>query len=356
MPKLDSPAASQTSSRPGNGSGPKVTVAFVPRETVSNTVRSLTSIVELTRGDFDLVCIAAGYPDEIVGEVRRLAARRNGRVQHFDHYLTPNQARNAAARLVNTRYVVFIDNDVLVTPDWLTRLVAAAEETGAMIAAPLVYEREPERRYIHMAGGEARVLPTPEGGRCYHEKHHQAGLDVRTLTEGLSRRETELVEFHTMLVDMQVFDRFGPLDEKLLSVAEHWDLCLTVRNAGGRVIIEPASEVTYSPPTRLTAADAQFFNLRWSYEWLNGSLERLAEKHRLAPRGNRLDTITKWVAGHRLHQYGRANSLLRKLAGARLGRSISKRALGAYDRAANPARIRGDYRRWLDAVSRSRGA
>ena len=69
-------------------------------------------------------------------------------------YISPNQARNLGLRYVldrtildcaDSEYVVFVENDVIVKPGWLTQLVACAEETNAAVvgAAHLYWSSSP---------------------------------------------------------------------------------------------------------------------------------------------------------------------------------------------------------------------
>jgi hypothetical protein len=53
--------------------------------------------------------------------------------------------------------------------------------------------------------------------------------------------------------------RLGPLDEGLLSMAEHTDLCLLVRQHGGEVYFEPNAVVTYITTGPLCRSDYAFF-------------------------------------------------------------------------------------------------
>jgi GT2 family glycosyltransferase len=55
----------------------------------------------------------------------------------FDDPLWPSQARRRIAGLLDTKYAVFVDNDVAILPGWLERLVECAEQTGAGIVGPL---------------------------------------------------------------------------------------------------------------------------------------------------------------------------------------------------------------------------
>ena len=86
-----------------------------------------------------------------------------------------------------------------------------------------------------------------------------------------------------MLVRTDVFKKLGPLDEGLMSVHEHCDLCLLVRGAGGTVYLEPDAVVTYVAPPPFEPGDRPFYLMRWSPDWNDRSLKRFIEKWNLAP-------------------------------------------------------------------------
>src|SRR3972149_11418294 len=116
-----------------------------------------------------------------------------------------------------------MDNDVLVSEHFLGPLVECAEETGAWVVGPLYFELEPECDRIHMFGGECRIQELPGGGRDYVAKHHPAHQRIADVSPQFKfeRQETELIEFHSVLVAMEAFRRLGPLDEELLCTSEH---------------------------------------------------------------------------------------------------------------------------------------
>ncbi|HEY6050031.1 MAG TPA: glycosyltransferase family A protein, partial [Thermoanaerobaculia bacterium] len=129
---------------------PRVTVVVVPRERYSQSERSLEGLYEHTTMPFDLVYVDAGGPPPVRRYLEEAARRRGFRLIRVDRYLGQNAARNLTRGLVKTEYVVFLDNDVLVTPGWLEKIVECADETGAWIVGPLYLEGELERQMIHM--------------------------------------------------------------------------------------------------------------------------------------------------------------------------------------------------------------
>src|SRR4030095_61230 len=86
------------------------------------------------------------------------------------HPLSPVEARALALPHVDTEYVCFIDNDVLVTPGWLDRLVRCADETEAWAVGPLYCNENPALGRIHMAGGQAHVVEEDGRGALFAER------------------------------------------------------------------------------------------------------------------------------------------------------------------------------------------
>jgi GT2 family glycosyltransferase len=316
---------------------PRATVAFVPREVFCTTRRSLETLYDRTRGPFDLVCIDGNSPPDVRQYLEHEARARQFTLVRTDGYVTPNQARNLAVRHVRTPYVVFVDNDVLVTEGWLDALCDCADQTGAWVVGPLYYEFLPEGRRLHMVGGECRIVVNDRGHRMYYERHHHAHELRDDVAEPIARTETELIEFHTVLVSMQAFRELGPLDEGLLCNAEHGDLCLTVRNAGHSVYLEPGAQITYAPPKRLEPADEAFFLLRWSEAWAAATHRRIDEKWNLT-RGNReTKRAFRWVADHRRYRLLWLNKL-RKWIGPKWAKTLEKRFVAPIESAQNRRR------------------
>ncbi|MEO0948446.1 MAG: glycosyltransferase, partial [Cyanobacteria bacterium J06641_5] len=214
-------------------------------------------------------------------------AKENGfQILRTDRYLTPNNARNLGLSYVDTEYLVFCDNDVIVSPGWLTALMACAEETDASIVGPLMCEKEPIHTRIHFAGGESHIVTDIYGKRHLREKMYKQGKQVADLRPTLKRSPTELAEFHCVLVRREIMDRIGgQLDEAILNTKEHLDFCMTVTQAGGTIYFEPDALVTYVPGSALAWSDLHYYMLRWSNAWKLESLQRLRQKWDLAEDG-----------------------------------------------------------------------
>lgn len=263
---------------------PAITIIVVPRERFSYTRESLESIYEHTETPFKLIYVDGGSPAHVKNYLASQAIKNNFRLIRTEHYLSPNHARNLGLREVTTKYVVFIDNDVVVTPGWLQAMLDCAETTEATIVSPLVCQYEPLHTEVHCAGGETGVRLEVKGNstrRKIIEKIYKQGRKVADVRPHLQRQETGLAEFHCMMVRTEIFEKIGILDEGLLNTKEHVDLCIMVQNEGGKIYLEPDSLVTYVPGPPLEWSDLQYYMLRWSDAWELASLKRLLEKWNL---------------------------------------------------------------------------
>lgn len=263
---------------------PQVTIVVSPRERFSYTRESLESIYEHTKTPFNLIYVDGGSPTQIKHYLAAQAREKNFQLIRTEHYLSPNHARNLGLAQVNTEYVVFIDNDVVVTPGWLDKLIECAQTTNATIVSPLICQHLPLHEIVHCAGGESGVRVEAKDGnvrRRMIEKIYMQGRKIADVRPKLQRSETGLAEFHCMMVRTDIFTQVGMLDDKLLNTKEHVDFCILVNEAGGSIYLEPDSIVTYVPSSSLTWADTTFYMLRWSDAWELASLHRLRDKWNL---------------------------------------------------------------------------
>lgn len=269
---------------------PKVTIVCVPRERFSFTKESLESIYRDTLLPFKMIYVDGNSPKSVKRYLEEEACEKGFKLLRTDVYLTPNQARNIGLSHVDTPYLVFCDNDVIVSPGWLNSLIECAEETGADVVGPLMCQcykpDEPFHNEVHFAGGESHIWEDKLGRKRLRERMKFQGKKVKDVKEKLTRTETELAEFHCTLVRTSIFkNKLGQLDEGMLCTKEHLDFCMSVRQAGGKVYFEPNSVVTYVPGPPLRFFDIHYYMLRWSNEWTLKSLEHMREKWNLAEDG-----------------------------------------------------------------------
>ncbi|MCA8899803.1 MAG: glycosyltransferase, partial [Hyphomonas sp.] len=265
--------------------GARATIVMTARDRFSLAPRALETIVEHTPRPYELIYVDGGSPREIAGEIEAICGRNGFRYVREDHFLSPCQSRNIGHRLTTTPYVVYVENDVMVSPGWLDKLVECADATGAEVVQPLICQGAPLHTEIHQAGGDFTddldaFFNGPEEKRRLCDNHlmHQG---KRVDEVNLRRSEMQVTEVHSFLVRKDAFARLGDFDENMPCSKDHVDFSITVHSKGGRIMLEPESVVTFCVPSRhfpIEAVDRAYFLLRWSPQWQRQSLSHFQKK------------------------------------------------------------------------------
>jgi GT2 family glycosyltransferase len=303
----------------------KVTLVVVPRERFSYTQKSLESIYANTPYPFDLVYVDGGSPKKTRDYLQAAAQQYGFKLIRTNHYLSPNQARNIGLRHVETDYVVFLDNDVLIfQPEWLETLINCGDRTGASIVVPMTLEGE-ACDTIHQVGGEILLKNLDDGRRWLVERRPYMHRPLEKFQDVIVPEPTQLGEFHCIFARRDLFDDVGLLDEKLLSMAEETDFCLAALQANRQVYLEPNCKVSYVPPYHMIWSDLPFFFMRWSESWCQSSVDRMIEKYNLSLDSPILRHYKVFVYDHRLIAFGGPELRLKSLIFSG-GLSLSKKA------------------------------
>jgi GT2 family glycosyltransferase len=278
---------------------PMVTIVVVPRERFSYSKQSLESIYTDTDYPFELVYVDGGSSPELKAYLEAQSREKQFKLIRTEHYLSPNHARNIGIQAANGKYIVFVDNDVLVQRGWLHKLVECAEETDATVVGTLTCIDSPIHEVVHNGGGETHIEVRTENGKTGRyavQRSYLEGKRVSKIAKELTRFQCEFVEFHTALVRKSFFDEQGLLDENLLSTREHIDLCLCAAKAGGTIYCERQSIVTYMTGAEFDWYDYTYFSLRWSDAWDLASFDHFRKKW---------DVEEDWYFERRYNRLGR---------------------------------------------------
>ena len=285
----------------------QVTVIMAPRERYTRIAGAIESLYEHTDQPIELFVIDGALPDDVRKEVEALANKHGFHFDHKPYPLTPNEARNIALAQTKTPWIVFADNDVVFTPNWLPPLIKAAEDYDAWLVGPTILDGDTlEDGMVHAAGGDSG-FEMVNGKPRYHFVPGHMHVPYEEAKPNLKRGPTTMVEFHVMFARASIFDTIGPLDEKLLSFADHDDLVVSTLKHGGPVIYEPASAIVYPDPgtdaSRLEESDLPYFLLRWSDDWNCRSIDHFAEKWGLDPEDNWMPHTKHWIRVRRRGVY-----------------------------------------------------
>lgn len=276
-----------------------VTIVVVPRERFSYAQKSLESIYQNTRTPFKMVYIDGNSPPYVRNYLEAKSKEKGFKLIRTSDYLTPNQARNLGLPHVKTKYVVLIDNDVLVTPGWLDTLLASAEQTGAWLVGPLILFGE-KFDTVHVAGGTI-VLEEKQGKNWMTQERPYMHHPLAAVKDKIHSGYTDILELHCILARTDVFTETGPFDEGFMSMCEEDDLCMTVARFGKPIYLETSSVVTYVAPSPadISWSDLPYFSMRWSNAWCEASVARCQSKWNLTEDSPFLGNTRYFVRLHR---------------------------------------------------------
>ncbi|MGB0908833.1 MAG: glycosyltransferase [Nitrospirales bacterium] len=173
------------------------------------------------------------------------------------------KACNQGAKVAHGKYLIFLNNDTIPQSGWLSTLVEEAESEHdiAIVGSKLLY---PNGTIQHAGVAISRSLLMPY--------HIYSGLPSDD-TFGNRRREFQAVTAACMLVKRKWFDAAGGFDESYRNGFEDADLCLNIRERGGRIVYQPKSWLYHlesqSPGRKLhNDHNAVLFIERWGSKHL----------------------------------------------------------------------------------------
>jgi GT2 family glycosyltransferase len=142
---------------------------------------------------------------------------------------------NKGAKLARGKYLLFLNNDTVVLPGWLERLVETADRDPRVgVVGPMfIY---PDWR-IQEAGGIVW-----SNGEAFHYGWDKSPDDRRFNFA----REVDYITGASLLIRKDVFDRLGGFDTLYAPIYyEDVDLCFGARSLGYKVIYQPTSRILH---------------------------------------------------------------------------------------------------------------
>ena len=219
--------------------------AIVPMLNEADHVEGLVATLDGQdwQGELEVLVADGGSTDGSV-ELLRAAAERVG----LELDVLPNPARwvshglNACIRAASGDLVVRLDCHSRYPLDYLRRLAAAAEETGAWNVGGVVI---PEGR-TEMERAVACAMDSPFGGIGWTRHRSTDGrVEVDTVTYGAFRPEA--------------FERAGGFDESLVRNQDD-EFNARLRSAGGRIVLDPQIRTYYVPRGSLRGVFKQYYD------------------------------------------------------------------------------------------------
>ncbi len=142
-------------------------------------------------------------------------------------------------------YVLLLNNDTTVEPDFLAKLVQEAEEDeSAGIAGPLIYFYPPDsaKKMIWSAGGKITNYSTRGELIAYQEPDEE---------EYQTAEQVDYISGTCLLIKAEVIKKIGLISEDYFLYYEDTDWCLRANKVGWRSLLAPLAKI-YHKASRST--------------------------------------------------------------------------------------------------------
>ncbi|MGI6375534.1 MAG: glycosyltransferase family 2 protein [Anaerolineae bacterium] len=195
-----------------------------------DTVRCVRSLLDSQRVRLQVVVVDNGSSDDSLQRfARELPGASVLASAHNRFYAGGNNLGIAAALDMGADWVLVLNNDTVAAPDMVAQLLAAGEAQQAALVAPAVYR-----------------LDTPDvlwdGGQQWPRRRP---LPARASVQ-LSPYRVDLVTGCAMLVRADAARALGGFDERYVMYYEDADLCLRLRQMGGRTVVAPDARLWHA--------------------------------------------------------------------------------------------------------------
>ena len=249
---------------------PPVTLIIVAWNQLEKTLDCLKTVVALDYPDFRVLLVDNGSEPPLAPAIS--ARFPDVMMLRLPANLGFAGGYNAGLRRAlesDSRYFLLLNNDTLLRPDVLTKLVAEIEQAAdvGLVTAKIYYAADPQR--IWTVGANLNVfLDLKDGG---------AGqIDTGQWDDP---RDIDFAPFCALLIRRDVIEEVGLLDEEFFLYYEDMDYCRRTKAAGWRVRLCPAAHVLHDVSASSGGRDSPMERY-----WMAQSSGRYFRKHGRGPR------------------------------------------------------------------------
>lgn len=220
---------------PQPSQSPEVSIIIPAYNKLVYTLNCLKSICQNTDGDYEVIVVDDASGDDtypVLSKIENLRLLKNKRNAGFI------ESCNRGAKTSKGKYILFLNNDTMVTKGWLPPLleIIKREDVGA-VGSKLVY---PDGT-LQEAGG---IIWNDGSGWNYGRGDDPEKPEYNYV------REVDYCSGASLLVKRELLEKIGGFDERFKpGYYEDTDLCFSIRNLGYKVLYQPMSVVVHAEGT-----------------------------------------------------------------------------------------------------------
>lgn len=261
----------------------KVTIIMTIRENYSLTLQTIESLIENTTLPYRFIFIDYKVPEFII---KSLIKYENIEIIISVNPYPSISMYNVISQ-IDTRYTIFLDNNILFSALWLEKLIECMEFNNAGIVGPVYLWK---KNKIHMFGGDTNIT-----NNNFSERHYLVDQDKKILNR-LKPRKCNFVEYHCLMIKTDLLKK-NVLDPSLLIIHQHIDLSFAVKELGYDTYVTPYSVITYVNDVKIEDYEKDFFKIRWNYDMVEKDIDYFCKKWKLN-NNNFFDNVRNFAKTH----------------------------------------------------------
>lgn len=241
---------------------PKVFIIVLNWNGWKDTIECLESLKKVNYSNFEILAVDNGSTNESTTKIENFLNQppypQRYKIINLRNNLGFSGGNNAGIKYAlenGADYVLLLNNDTTVAPDFLNKLVETGENDARIgIIGPLVYFfYEPQK--IWFGGGKINWLKNKATHLHYQE------IDKGNL---LKNFETEYITGCALLIKKEVIEKIGFMAEDYFLYYEDTDWNLKAKKAGYKIILEPQAKIWHkvSASTKEFSSNYVYYNVR----------------------------------------------------------------------------------------------
>jgi GT2 family glycosyltransferase len=216
-------------------SHPLVYVVVLNWNLWSDTVECIESLFKVSYPNFSILLVDNGSTDKSVQVLsERFPDLPLLRLPENRYYAGGNNAGIAQALAAGAEYIMVLNNDTVVHPDFLNSLVAAMEKDPSLAAVGGT---------IYFHGQDNLIQSTGENINFRTGRTYALGHKDKDMNQFGRPRQVDYITGAAILLRSETLKRIGLLDESFMLYCEEADWCLRAQKIGYRVMFIPNSGV-----------------------------------------------------------------------------------------------------------------
>lgn len=219
---------------------PPVTIVVLNYNGIADTRKCIRSLLKISYPNFSITVVDNGSTMNEAKLLSRQFRDRRIEIVRFPKNFGFTEGNNKILRSVKTKYVVLVNNDVTVTPDFLEPLIVAMEQSKKIaLAQPKILWTKNKKYfdYSGACGGYLDTLGYPfTRGRVFNTLEKDTG-QYNTIVDIFWASGA------AMVVRTSIFKKIGYFDSVFFNYMEEIDLCFRINKAGYRIVCIPDTYV-----------------------------------------------------------------------------------------------------------------